>query len=86
MSSKRKRDYLFLRPGSQYWRVRLQANGRSVERSLGTTDRAQAEVLALPLIAEHKLRLLEARPRLQSGWVHESSRAANTYHRSACGL
>jgi hypothetical protein len=51
VGSKRKRDYLFLRPGSQYWRVRLQADGRSIEKSLGTSDRAEAEVLALPYIA-----------------------------------
>ena len=67
----RKRDYLFKRPGSQFWRVRLQVNGRSVERSLKTTDRAQAEVLALPFITEHKQRLLEARPRLKTGYVHK---------------
>ena len=71
MGSKRKRDYLFLRPGSQYWRVRFQAGGRSIEKSLGTTDRAQAEVLALPMIAEHKARLLAARPRLESSWLHK---------------
>jgi integrase len=71
MSSKRKRDYLFLRPGSQYWRVRFQMDGRSAEKSLGTSDRAQAEVLALPLIAEHKARLWEARPRIEPTWRHQ---------------
>src|SRR5260370_19166574 len=70
-SNKRKRDYLFLRPGSQYWRVRFQMDGRSVEKSLGTTDRARAEVLALPLIAEHKARLWEARPRIEPTWRHQ---------------
>ena len=71
VGSKRKRDYLFLRPGSQYWRVRLQTDGRSVEKSLGTSDRAQAEVLALPYIAEHKTKLLAARPRIEPIWRHQ---------------
>jgi integrase len=65
---KRKRDYLFKRPNSQHWRVRLQMGGRSVEKSLGTPDRAQAEIIALPLIAQHKAKLLEARPRLETSW------------------
>src|SRR5690349_10872523 len=71
VGNKRKRDYLFLRPGSQYWRVRLQADGRSIEKSLGTSDRAQAEVLALPYIAEHKAKLLAARPRIEPVWRHQ---------------
>src|SRR5437660_95643 len=66
--SKRKRDYLFKRTNSQHWRVRFQMGGRSVEKSLGTPDRAQAEIIALPLIAEHKAKLLEARPRLETSW------------------
>jgi len=66
--SKRTRDYLFLRPNSQFWRVRFQSGGRSIEKSLGTTDRRQAEVLALPYIAEHKARLLAVRPRLETKW------------------
>jgi integrase len=65
---KRRRDYLFKRPNSQHWRVRLQMGGRSVEKSLGTPDRAQAEIIALPLIAHHKAKLLEARPRLETSW------------------
>src|SRR6266566_794646 len=66
--SKRKRDYLFKRPNSQHWRVRFQMGGRSVEQSLGTPDRANAEIIALPLIAEHKAKLVEARPRLERSW------------------
>jgi integrase len=31
----------------------------------------QAEILALPMIAEHKVKLLEARPRLETTWQHE---------------
>ena len=60
----RKRDYLFKRDGSQYWRVRFQMGGRSVEQSLKTTDRREAELAALPMIAEHKAKLLAMRPRL----------------------
>jgi integrase len=67
--STRKRDYLFKRSGSQYWRIRFQIGGRSVEHSLKTMDRREAELAALPLIAEHKAKLLAARPRLEPDWV-----------------
>jgi integrase len=66
---RRKTDYLFLRPGSRNWHIRLQAPGKRTEKSLGTPDRVQAELLALPLIAEHKAALLAARPRLEAAWV-----------------
>jgi integrase len=68
---RRKTDYLFLRPGSQNWHVKLQSPGHRVEKSLGTPDRRQAELLALPMIAEHKAKLLEARPRLEITWQHQ---------------
>ena len=67
----RRTDYLFLRPGSRNWQVKLQSPTGRVERSLGTPDRVQAEILALPMIAEHKVKLLEARPRLETIWKHE---------------
>jgi hypothetical protein len=38
------------------------------EVSLGTSDRAQAEIIALPMVVEHKKRLLAARPRLERTW------------------
>jgi integrase len=63
--------YLFQRPGSQNWHVKLQSPTRRVERSLRTPDRREAEVRALPLIAEHKAALLVARPRLELMWRHE---------------
>jgi integrase len=66
-----KRDYLFKRNGSQYWRVRFQMGGRSVEQSLKTTDRREAELAALPMIAEHKAKLLAMRPRLEPSWVKQ---------------
>jgi integrase len=70
--TKRKVDYLLQRAGSANWNVRLQyPGGKVVEKSLGTPDRRQAEVLALPLIAEHKARLLAARPRIERVWRHD---------------
>src|SRR2546421_10064437 len=67
----RKTDYLFLRDGSRNWQIKLQyPGGERLETSLGTSDRAQAEVLALPYIQEHKMRLLEARPGIQVTWQH----------------
>jgi len=59
---KRKISYLFLRPDSQNWHIRLQSPGGRIEKSLGTPDRAQAEILSLPYIQQHKMRLLEAKP------------------------
>ena len=57
---RRKRDYLFLRPGSQHWHVKLQTPGNRVEKSLGTPDRREAEIAALPLIAQHRAATGEA--------------------------
>jgi integrase len=68
---RRKTDYLFLRSGSQNWHIKLQSPTGRIEKSLRTSDRRQAEVLALPMIAEHKAKLLQARPRLEISWVHE---------------
>jgi integrase len=66
---RRKTDYLFLRPGSQNWHIKLQSPTGRVEKSLRTSDRQRAEILALPMIAEHKAALLAARPRLEPTWV-----------------
>ncbi len=66
----RKIDYLFLRNGSRNWHIKLQYPGGRIEKSLGTSDRAQAEILALPYIEEHKIRLFEARPGVQVTWLH----------------
>ena len=54
----RRTDYLLQRPGSQNWRVRLQEGGKSREQSLGTPDRALAEIRAALIIAQHKAKLL----------------------------
>jgi hypothetical protein len=67
----RKIDYLFLRNGSRNWQIKLQyPDGERLEMSLGTPDRAQAEILALPSIQEHKVRLFEAKPGIQVTWLH----------------
>lgn len=62
-----KTSYLFRRPGSQNWYLKLQYTGdlaerlgrKRIEKSLGTSDRAEAEIRALPLIEQHKRNLLE---------------------------
>jgi integrase len=68
---KHKTDYLFHRPDSKFWQLKLQSPDGRKELSLRTTDRAQAEVLALPLIAEHKRKLLERLPHVTAAWKHE---------------
>ncbi len=70
MPATRRRDYLFKRDGSQFWHLRIQEGGRSISKSLRTTDKGEAEILALPIIAEHKRRLMALRPRLESvPWI-----------------
>jgi integrase len=66
----RKIDYLFLRDGSRNWQIKLQFPSGRLEKSLGTSDRAQAEILALPYIEKHKIRLLEAKPGIEVSWRH----------------
>ena len=61
-------SYLFQRPGSSNWWVRLRSPSQTVVKSLGTAKRAEAEIIALPQIAEHKARLLAARPRVERTW------------------
>jgi hypothetical protein len=65
----RKTDYLFQRKGSQNWHIKLQYTGvlaekmgrKRVEKTLGSPDRAEAEILAMPMIEQHKRALLEQR-------------------------
>jgi hypothetical protein len=64
----RKTDYLFQRPGSSNWWIKLQSPGKRVEKSLGTRDKKEAEIMALPLIARHEAALLAARPRMETVW------------------
>lgn len=57
-------DYIFRRPHSQNWYVRLREdNGRRYVQSLGTSDKLQAQALAAVKIGAHKARLAAARPR-----------------------
>jgi integrase len=67
----RKTDYLFQRPGSSNWWIKLQSPGKRVEKSLRTSDRKQAEIIALPMIAHHKAALLAVKPRLEAVWRYE---------------
>jgi hypothetical protein len=48
-----------------------QALGKRTEKSLGTSDRRQAEILALPLISEHKVAVLAAKLHVETGWRRE---------------
>ncbi len=62
-------SYLFQRPGSSNWWIRLRSPGGRQEKSLGTADKRQAELLALPLITQHKAALMAVRPRLETVWA-----------------
>jgi integrase len=61
-------SYLFQRPGSSNYYIKLRSPGKRVEISLGTPDKLQAERLALPHIDAHKAALIAARPRVEQSW------------------
>jgi integrase len=64
-------SYVFQRPGSANWYVKLRTPGaKRKEVSLGTSDKLAAEIAAAPLVAEHKAALMAARPRLVASWHH----------------
>ena len=71
MARSRHGSYLFQRDGSDKWWIKVRSAGKRVEKSLNTSDRREAEILAMPLIAEHKQNLLAARPRIEPTWKHE---------------
>ena len=73
----RKTDYLFQRAGSNNWWIKLQSPGKRVEKSLHTSDRKEAEIIALPMIAHHKAALLAARPRFETAWRYEYEPSAD---------
>jgi len=73
----RKADYLFQRPGSSNWWIKLQSPGKRVEKSLGTRDKKEAEIIALPMVAHHKAALLAARPRMETVWRYEYEPSAD---------
>ena len=67
-----KNDYIFEHPASRNLYLRLRnSDGRRYVQSLGTADRREAEIAALPLIARHKQRLLDARPRVVPIFIRE---------------
>ena len=65
MARARHGSYLFRRDGSTNWWIRLRAGDQRTEKSLRTSDRREAEILAAPMVAAHKAALLAARPRLE---------------------
>jgi integrase len=68
----RKTDYIFQRAGSANWYIKLRSPGQKrKEHSLGTSDKLRAESLAATMIGDHKKRLLDARPRIETGWRHQ---------------
>ena len=73
----RKTEYLFQRPGSSNWWIKLQSPGKRVEKSLGTRDKKEAEIIALPMVAHHKAALLAARPRMETVWRYEYEPSAD---------
>jgi integrase len=64
-----RRDYIFQRAGSANWWIKLRSGGKRVERSLGTPDKHQAEILAFDFIKAHKAALLAAKPSLTRAWL-----------------
>jgi integrase len=61
----RRGTYLFRRDGSTNWWIRLRSGNQRIEKSLRTSNRREAEILAAPMVAAHKTALLAARPRLE---------------------
>jgi integrase len=64
MARARHGSYIFQRSGSDNLWIKLRSPTGRIEKSLGTSDRREAEVIALPMIAKHKAALLAARPHL----------------------
>ena len=73
----RKTDYLFQRTGSSNWWIKLQSPDKRVEKSLRTSDRKEAEIIALPMIAHHKAALLAVKPRFEAAWRYEYEPSAD---------
>lgn len=68
-----KRDGIFRRPGAPNYSLRLQTPGEpAFEKSLGTSDRLEAEIIVYrdyaDKIAEHKAKLAARRPRIEATW------------------
>jgi hypothetical protein len=71
MARPRHGSYLFKRPGSGNWYVKLRSPTGRVEKSLGTSDYREADAKAGPLIAAHKAALQAARPRIVTTFERE---------------
>jgi integrase len=72
-------SYLFQRSGSANWYLKLRSPGeKRCEISLGTPDRREAEIGAMPKIMEHKQRLLDARPRVETTFEREYAPGLHT--------
>lgn len=65
-------SYLFQRPESSMWWIRLRTPGSKAKvHSLKTPDKPTAEVLAGPMITAHREALLAARPHFETAWRSE---------------
>ena len=65
-------SYLFKRRGSDNWYLQLQGGpGGRVWKSLHTSNRTEAEILAAPYVQEHRKRLLENKPHAVAAWKPE---------------
>ena len=58
-------------PAGFDWWIKLRNPAGRTEKSLGTADKKEAELAALPLIAAHKAALLAAKPRVETVWTRE---------------
>ena len=63
-------DYIFQRPGSSNWYVQLRSPDGSKVVSLKTRDKLQAQIIASPMVAEHRAKLYAARRRFETVWKH----------------
>lgn len=63
--------YIFKRPDSPFWWLKLQGPNGNRRFSLQTTDKATAEIRAAPYIVEHKRELLAARPHVVPEWRYD---------------
>jgi integrase len=76
--------YLFKRKGSDNWYVRLQPPGQKlVERSLGTSDKAAAELAAADVVKQHRAFMYQRRQArvtsvVHGPWKHEHTPGLHT--------
>jgi integrase len=68
-SRQRHSTYIFQRPGSQNWWVRLRSPRKTTVQSLGTPDKDQAMIVAGPMVTAHRAALASARPHVETAWA-----------------